>query len=265
MLEDITGPRICNSILNHSKSKMMYSFCKSARFPKNQMNSSVDVMYNLPSVQSKRKTTFGFGKKSDFCKKDNHSSSSSNLFSDFDQTRPHAFRYTFGIGRENLYEYKYKRKENIVPGPGKYDVGKKFGDDGIKYSFKGANDENKSKGKKCKNKNDFVMPGPGQYETICVNQYGRYVNSKFMNIPTIKFGSKNAKRFIYKIKQGPSPASYEKLPLFGRVIDSRYKSSNGISFAKKYKKKKENDSPGPGAYSFFSEFGIYNKEYINKL
>ena len=63
----ISGEPICNSPLNHSKSKYMYSFGKAQRFPPiNNSFGSVYKFYNLPSVRTKRSTSIGYGTKYDF-------------------------------------------------------------------------------------------------------------------------------------------------------------------------------------------------------
>ena len=49
--------------------------------------------------------------------------------------------------------------------------------------------------------------------------------------------------------------------MFGKIYDSKFRSTNGISMRPKFKIKDSRDLyPGPGAYKFFSEFGIYEKE-----
>ena len=52
--------------------------------------------------------------------------------------------------------------------------------------------------------------------------------------------------------------------MFGKIFDSKFRSTNGISMRPKFKYHDSRDSyPGPGAYKFFSEFGIYEKEEKN--
>lgn len=61
--------QICNSPLNLSKSKHLYSFPKSTRFkdfpPKYNCEQSC---YDLPSSKMKRSAAFGYGNKYDFTK-----------------------------------------------------------------------------------------------------------------------------------------------------------------------------------------------------
>jgi len=57
------------SPLNHSKSKMMYSFPKTERFNYGYgKKSSKTFHYNLPDVRDFRGSSIGYGKKSDFTK-----------------------------------------------------------------------------------------------------------------------------------------------------------------------------------------------------
>ena len=56
---------ICNSQLNHSKSKSLYSFPKSKRFNTNN-KPLCDAFYETTTTLSHRKAAFGYGKKSDF-------------------------------------------------------------------------------------------------------------------------------------------------------------------------------------------------------
>ena len=64
----ISGEPICNSPLNHSKSKYMYSFGRAQRFPKISNAFSGQFFYNLPSMKMKRSTSIGYGTKYDFTK-----------------------------------------------------------------------------------------------------------------------------------------------------------------------------------------------------
>ena len=63
----ISGEPICNSPLNHSKSKYMYSFSKAERFPIIKGSSGFGrVFYDLPSMRANRSTSLGYGTKYDF-------------------------------------------------------------------------------------------------------------------------------------------------------------------------------------------------------
>ena len=84
----ISGEPICNSPLNHSKSKYMYSFGKAQRFPTIGKNYGGSFFYNLPEVRMKRSTSLGCGNKYDFT---SDAKSKSPVFydfkSDFDQKK----------------------------------------------------------------------------------------------------------------------------------------------------------------------------------
>ncbi len=60
-----TPTQICNSQLNSSKSKQLYSFPKTARFNENH-KPLCDNFYEIPSSRSRRKAGFGYGTKYDF-------------------------------------------------------------------------------------------------------------------------------------------------------------------------------------------------------
>ena len=85
--------------------------------------------------------------------------------------------------------------------------------------------------------------------------------SKYENIHPVEFSKDKSKRFNYAYVITPGPSDYRKGSMFGRIFDSRFRSTNGISMRPKFKFQDSRDSyPGPGAYKFFSEFGIYEKE-----
>jgi hypothetical protein len=144
---------------------------------------------------SKRSTTLGRGSKYDFTKDHkNKCASIYNSQSDFDPKNPHSPRFTFGISRSHYEKVYYETNKMIdknVPGPGKYDLLRPFGDDGIKFSIRG------------KEKNlDLLeaskVPGPGSYKPPAINTEGKFPLSNFSNIHNVKFGGKNDKRFNYR-------------------------------------------------------------------
>ena len=99
----ISGEPICNSPLNHSKSKYMYSFGRAQRFPMINRYYEGSFFYNLPSMRMTRSTSIGYGTKYDFTR---DAKSKSPVFydfkSDFDQKNQRPHRYTFGLGRLNI-------------------------------------------------------------------------------------------------------------------------------------------------------------------
>ena len=252
----ITGDAICNSPLNHSKSKFMYSFGKAERFPRSRSTFFGSDFYNLPQVRMTRSTTFGYGNKYDFTR---DAKSKSPVFydfkSDFDEKHPHGPTYSFGLGRGNMY----RSCEKIGPGPANYYYLKPFGSSGIKYSIKGKHERSKSTSM-------LESPGPGAYNSVSkINANGTYIVSKHENVHPVEFSKDKSKRFNYNYEISPGPSDYKKGSLFGKIFNSKFRSTNGVTMRPKFKIKDSRDCyPGPGAYGFFSEFGIYGKINKNK-
>lgn len=248
----ISGEPICNSPLNHSKSKYMYSFGKAQRFPIINRAYGGSFFYNLPSMKTKRSTSIGYGTKYDFTR---DAKSKSPVFynykSDFDQKNPSGPRYSFGLGRDRMY------KSTDIPGPGpaNYNVLKPFGRDGIKYTMR-------IKYNRSSSMVNIGSPGPGAYSAVTkINPNGTYIVSKNENVHPVEFSKDKTERFNYHYEVTPGPSDYKKGSMFGKIFDSRFRSTNGISMRPKFKFHDSRDRyPGPGAYKFFSEFGIYEKE-----
>ena len=253
----ISGEPICNSPLNHSKSKYMYSFGKAQRFPPiNNSFGSVYKFYNLPSVRTKRSTSIGYGTKYDFTR---DAKSKSPVFydykSDFDRKNPNGPQYSFGLGRDLMY----KSMDRAGPGPAKYNIRRPFGKDAVKYSmrikfYRSASIEN------------FGTPGPGAYKPVTkINLNGTYIVSKNENVHPVEFSKDKSERFNYKYERTPGPSDYTVNSMFGTIFDSRFRSHNGITMRPKCKIIDSRDCyPGPGAYKYFSEFGIYEKDDTKK-
>ena len=68
------------SLLNNSKTKQAYSFGKSLRFSNNNKSDIFYHFYNLPSLQSNRATSLGYGKKCEY-NKINQGCGSNKLYS----------------------------------------------------------------------------------------------------------------------------------------------------------------------------------------
>lgn len=60
--------QICNSPLNNSGSKQLYSFSKAKRFPEMTSSKSEARFYDLPPIKEKRSAGVGYGTKYDFTK-----------------------------------------------------------------------------------------------------------------------------------------------------------------------------------------------------
>ena len=194
-----SGEAISKSPINTSKSKMMYSFSKSTRFPKIDRRGYADALYLLPEIKSKRSTTFGLGNKYDFTKsqKGMNTQFYSNG-SDFDKEHPHSPCFSFGVGRDKYSKVYYETNKMIdmnVPGPGQYNYLKPFGWDAAKYSMKGRSFEAKS------TRNKETSPGPGNYRNVyAINEKGKYPISNVENIRSFNFVNDKMKRFNYKCK-----------------------------------------------------------------
>ena len=234
----------------------MYSFGKAERFPSMGKYYSGSFFYNLPEVRMKRATSLGYGNKYDFT---NDAKSKSPVFydfkSDFDQKNPNGPKYSFGLGREKMF----KSFDMAGPGPAKYNTLKPFGRDGIKYTMR-------IKCKRSSSTGNFGTPGPGAYSTITkINPNGTFTVSKYENVHPVEFSKDKTKRFNYQYEKTPGPSDYKKGSMFGKIFDSRFRSTNGISMRPKFKLLDSRDCyPGPGAYKFFSEFGIYEKDDSKK-
>ena len=246
---DIIGQQISNHSLNHSISKQMYTFPKSKRFSTGLKScSSTTFYYNLPKVASMRATSLGFGTKSDFTKAKNYNPPFYHIHRlfDYNDGSPH---YSFGVSRH------LNRSSDISPGPGKYNTSKPFGSDAPKYSIE----------KKYPVISYSILenvPGPGTYNNGS-KIFGKYVLSNIKNSSSVGFT--HEKRFRQHLDVTPGPNAYKLENLIngkGTIFDSRFKSNLGRTiFFKKKDYFNVNDTPGPGAYNMFSEFGIYG---INK-
>ena len=243
---DIIGIKISNNQLNHSISKQMYSFPKSKRFPSSlNLNTSSTFYYYLPSVKSNRSTSLGYGTKSDFTKEKDYNAPFYHLHRLFDYKNGPT--YSFGTS-------KFKNeKDDCSPGPANYNTIEIFGKDAPKYTFQ----------KKYYFKNLNNYPGPGQYGNL--NLKNGFL-SKYHNFPFVSF-TKASRMNDYKNNvPGPNAYKTENLINGGKIIfDSRFKSCLGRTIFAKYGSYfKINDTPGPGAYESFSEFGIYGKKNKKK-
>ena len=252
----ISGEPICNSPLNHSKSKYMYSFSRAQRFPLINKAYTGSFFYNLPSMKTKRGTSIGYGTKYDFTR---DAKSKSPVFynfkSDFDQKNPSGPRYSFGLGRDRMY----KSTDLPGPGPANYNVLKPFGRDGIKYTMR-------IKYNRSASMDNIGSPGPGAYSAVTkINPNGTYIVSKNENVHPVEFSKDKTERFNYHYEITPGPSDYKKGSMFGKIFDSKFRSTNGITMRPKTKILDSRDCyPGPGAYKYFSEFGIYEKDDSKK-
>ena len=143
----------------------------------------------------------------------------------------------------------------ILIRPAKYNYLKPFGKDGIKYTMR-------IKYNRSQSMENFGYPGPGAYVPVTkINPEGTYIVSKNENVHPVEFSKDKTQRFNYHYEITPGPSDYRKSSMFGKIFESRFRSTNGISMRPKFKITDSRDCyPGPGAYKFFSEFGIYEKD-----
>jgi hypothetical protein len=145
-----------------------------------------------------------------------------------------------------------------IPGPGKFNISKPFGHEASKFSICGKGADTIKR----KSQNE---PGPGDYKLISMNKEGIYPLSNFTNTSSISFSLSKEQRFNYESKNiVPAPNKYDIKSLIdgkGFIFSSKYKSSNANSLVGKGKdlttKFTNYKTPGPGSYTIFSEFGIY--------
>ena len=303
------GSEISKALTNTSTAKFQYTFSKASRFPppnyaeelrkkkiqsrldKSGENNSTPIetredkyhFYSLPSTLSNRKTTFGWGKKSDFtkgggcCQKPFYST-----YSDFDQKNPHGPKYSFTKAPRNgksqikkkksddnnNEENKKEEKESTGPGPADYYYLKKFGADAPKYSMKGRHDSPfKSKAPNAEeNTEEKKEEKPYLTKvTIQIRNSGKYFVSQIPNVNSLKFDKDFSKRSQFITNKNPAPNKYSLEQLLGRVYESQYKSYEPWTFARKYKvKDSRSNYPGPGSYIMPSDFGIYQSKDADK-
>ena len=263
----LQGEAISNHVLNQSHSKQMYSFPKSPRFKVLNKSSSSTFIYNLPSSISKRKAFIGYGKKSDFTKEQKSIDHIYNIVREFDDVNhsyieyKNAPHYSFGLSKEHMLKRVINGKTSEIklpiPGPGKYNFLKPFGSFSPRFSM----------GVKLKSREfngNSNSPGPARYKNnIILNNKGSYFLSNFPNSSLYSMGKE--KRFIVRGKETPAPNQYKLGYLIngtGNIYNSIYKSSTSKTFGRKYKSifGYDNGFPGPGAYTTFSEFGIYKSK-----
>ena len=261
-----TGEQISRSPLNNSSAHQRYSFPKSERF-KPYLTTYCDKFYDLPSLRSTRTTSFGFGTKSDFTKKDKQIKTDFNyLDSDFDQKHPHGPKYSFPVGRdkyEKVYYENGKILDKTVPGPGKYNYLKSFGSDALKFTMKGRIDPNRVVNPKVKK---TTMPGPGAYDIVIkTNTKGKYPISNIPNYNSIGYNYDKEKRFNYKYNNFPGPETYPQKQLLGVINNSKYRSHGPITMYGRFGGVNSRlNYPGPGSYITPSDFGIYQGKDADK-
>ena len=241
------------SSLNTSSTKQAYSFGKALRFRNNSKIDFTYNFYNLPSLQSKRGTSLGYGKKGEYDK--NIGCGSNQLYaapSYFGPKNHSSPAFSFGT------EKRVKKGKEITPGP-KYLSHRPLEKDipSIIFGKEGLNS------KRLRKNLSFV--GPGAYFNEKNREISRSVTSNLANSANLIIGK--AKRFRNDFKDiTPGPGRYNIPSLInesGIINDSKYISSPARSFigSKNNRLNKRKDfSPGPGQYNFFSIFEGYSSD-----
>lgn len=261
-----TCAQICNSPLNKSHSKQLFSFPKSSRFSHLQKSNCELAFYDLPSVQMKRTAGFGYGHKYDFTKDFVQRAPAPNAYSlksEFSGSAEAKARgISFGLGREALKTGGIlDNKQKTAPGPGAYDLRSSLSNIAFTLRPKTVNSEAYSTALK--------SPGPGTYPNIpSINDKGKYFNSKFKSSGASLFNPRTSDRFgpnFSKARQVPGPGHYQPktdITPDGNYFVSNFKSSNCRSFSHSIRKAEtagqtSHITPGPGTYRLPSEFGYY--------
>ena len=277
MEEFIHGQQCSNYVQNHSTAKQMYSFGKAKRF----FDTSVSynsfrkhTMYTLPPTLSTRSTTFGYGDKYDITLLNNSKERLKIRVpyyivpSDKLSHQTTAPKYSFGLSRDVFQKVVIDNQLSMPnvssPGPAVYDTRNVPGHDCPRYSF---GEKIKFKGK------GYILnvPGPGNYNSTYteINKDGKYPISTFSNTKDVNWSKAKEKRFFnLKNSKTPGPGMYEIHGLVngsGRVYNSKFKSGTAKTMGSKLKgvfdRQTKGDTPGPGAYSTFSEFGFVRYGY----
>ena len=247
--------------INTSTSKQMYKFGKQIRF--GSFKKPYDAFfYNLPPVQDRFTTTFGYGKKFDITKNvmKDKSHSYYDVPREFDLKRRNTPQYSFGKGRDICKKPELKI-ETITPGVGSYNLRKELGSDALKFSIFGREWDHR----RISPSHALITPGPGHYEEVLkMNGKGRYSSSLYTNTRIIKFiGPERGKVIDNKY---PPPWAYELGTMFNKTglqFTSKFNSTMAKTMSDRpkdfYLPYKQSPFPGPGAYDSFSDFTGYTE------
>ncbi|CAD8188050.1 unnamed protein product [Paramecium pentaurelia] len=256
-----TCQQICQSPLNLSPSKNLWTFSKSERFGKlANPTFCQQAFYNLPTMIEKRSAGIGKGNKIDFTKVvvPSPSPQQYDLGSDVQNNLKKNKGYKFGVSRDKMASTGILGTLNLkTPAPGTYDLGSTLSD--IRYTMR-------PKPQKSSLISNAKVPGPGQYESLpAIHEKGRYPISKYSNSCATLFNPKSSKRFTtdYSTKvPGPGQYGLDKTGIQqdGRYFVSKFHDSNVRSFPKEARRTGSNEkyqTPAPGNYRLPSEFGYY--------
>jgi len=253
-----TPQQICNSPLNASKAKFLYSFPKSPKDNLVKRSECSQAFYDLPDVRSSRTAGFGYGTKLDFTKSGTNNPPPNNyeIKSAFEPNKKKGF--SFGLSREAMSatgsQFVGEKKS---PGPGAYDT-RETNKTKLSYSFRPRTTIEALVSPK-------FVPGPGAYPIPeSINSRGNYHLSKFTNSGATLISPARSKRFTDVKNANPGPGSYDNPATItdnGSYYVSKFRSSFCRTFSHSMRKNlalpNTINNPGPGSYKLPSEFGHY--------
>jgi len=263
-----TPAQICNSPLNNSKSKMLYSFPKAPRMTLENKSGCSHAFYDLPPVRAKRTTTFGYGNKYDFTQgqSNNPPPNAYSVKGAIDGSAKKGF--SFGLSREQmLVTGGAFVGDKTSPGPGAYDV-RETNKVSLAYSFRPRTNSLES------HNTSHKAPGPGNYPVLeTISPKGKIFISKYKSAATTVFSPASTDRFskLHEDGEKPGPGAYNignEINPKGSYFLSKFKSNVGRTFGGSSIRKQastgtlRSDVPGPGSYKLPSDFGIYESKGI---
>lgn len=263
-----TPQQICNSPLNSSTAKMLFTFPKAERQSMAEKTGGAHIFYDLPPVRDTRAAGFGYGSKYDFTKGGSKNPAPNAYTVAAPIESPKKKGFSFGLSRESMASTgTFAIGTKNSPGPAAYDT-RETNKTSISFSIR-------PRTKSIENQFTKSVPGPGAYPTFeTITPKGKVFVSKYNSASTTVFSPAIQKRFdVGKQADKPGPGAY---PLVGEINNtgsyfvSKFKSSVGKTFGLSLKKPGSGDSfkdkmPGPGAYRLPSDFGYYEaKSATNK-
>jgi len=261
----ISNPsQICNSPINTSKAKMLWSFPKNSKEIYVKKSDCNQAFYDLPSSKSTRTAGFGYGTKMDFTKsvQNNPPPNSYEVRGDFDSKKKGK---SFGLSRDAMHITGGSFVgDKSSPGPGAYDVREK-GKTKISFTFRPRTTTDNLTSPK-------FVPGPGTYPVLeTISPKGKYPVSKYKGSGATLIAPSRSQRFT-ELKPGfPGPGTYEPgttISKDGSYFVSKFQASLCRTFSHSMRKNASmtnvSTTPGPGSYRLPSDFGYYESAKINK-
>jgi len=261
----ISNPsQICNSPINNSRAKMLWSFPKNSKEIYVKKSDCNQAFYDLPSSKSTRTAGFGYGTKMDFTKsvQNNPPPNTYEIKSAFDSKKKGK---SFGLSREAMHITggSFVGDKNS-PGPGAYDV-RERGKTKISFSFRPRTTSEALTSPK-------FVPGPGTYPVLeTISPKGKYNVSKYKGSGATLIAPARSQRFT-DLKPGfPGPGTYEPgttISKDGSYFVSKFQASLCRTFSHSMRKNASmanvSSTPGPGSYRLPSDFGHYESAKTQK-